>query len=611
VDIDKHNPKLNLREKIFKWFFLISDSYKIFISWISGLCSFFLIISIALSVLCFLFYIGFNYSPKVSEGLLSAFRLLFTMLFLSRYIPEVLRFKRSTTISLIFRILIFLFTFSVFLANTEMVNHQKIIWGLFYGNTPVLIAIALIGVSEMTGSIRLLSSIRIPPALILSSSFLLIIIIGSGLLLLPKAHTGQLSFTDSLFTAVSAVCVTGLTVVDTAAAFTVLGKIIILCLIQIGGLGIMTFTGFFSYIFTSTGSSFRNRLLLKEIFSAESLNNLFKLLVKIILITFLTEIAGALIIYASLGAQVENKLLVSLFHAVSAFCNAGFSTLSQGLFSPVVRNNNTMHISVSVLIILGGIGFPVLVNLYSFIRHMIITLIRKLQRNRTPLKPYNRNIATRLVLITTGILILSGAGMYYYFESVGSLNGLDNTDKVIASFFGSISARTAGFSMVDISLWSYPTIFLMMMLMWIGASPGSTGGGIKTTTFALALRSAWSNLRGRERLIVGNREIGSNTIARVLSIIFLSLTIIAAGFFSLLLSEPGRNPVHLLFECISAFGTVGLSLAGTGSFSDTGKLILIFLMFTGRVGPLTLFTGFILSYRKRHYRYPELEIIIN
>ena len=607
----KRNPKMKIREKFFKWFFLASDRYRALILWISGLCRFFLIISLVMFVLCFLFYIGFNYTPKTSEGLLSAFRILFLVIFLSKYIPELFSLKKTLGISLAFSALILLYALSVFLTNFNLVNHEKNFWHTFYGNTNVIVAIALLGITEILSLLKFLNTKRIPPALIFSSSFLLLILIGSGLLLLPKAHLGQLSFIDSMFTAVSAVCVTGLVVVDTATAFTMLGKIIILCLIQIGGLGIMTFTGFFSYIFTSSGSSFRDRLLLKEIFTAESLNNLFKLLAKIVILTFLTEIAGALIIYISLSWQVENRLMFSIFHSVSAFCNAGFSTLSEGLFSPAIRNNNTIHISVAVLIILGGIGFPVLVNVYSYIKRLVIIIIRKVQGSRIPLKPEKKNISTRLVLIMTGILILAGAGLYYFFENNTSLKGYDNSQKIISSFFGSISARTAGFNMVNISLWSYPTIFLMILLMWIGASPGSTGGGIKTTTFALAFKSVWNNIRGKELLILGNREVSSHTISRILSIIFLSIIIITTGFFCLLLSEPEKNPVHLFFECVSAFGTVGLSLADTGSFSNPGKIIVMLLMFIGRVGPLTLFTGFMLSYRKRYSRYPELEIIIN
>jgi len=252
-----------------------------------------------------------------------------------------------------------------------------------------------------------------------------------------------------------------------------------------------------------------------------------------------------------------------------------------------------------------------LVNVYSFFKHIIIIIIRKVSGRQIPVIPEQRNVSVRIVLFMTIFLILAGSFMYFFFESENSLHGMSNAQKFIVSFFGSVSARTAGFNITDISLWGYPTIFIMILLMWIGASPGSTGGGIKTTTLAIALGSVWNNIRGREQLQIGNREISSSTLVRVLSIIFLSLLIITAGFFGLLLSEPGKNPTHLLFECVSAFSTVGLSLADTATFSQAGKIVDILLMFVGRVGPLTLMTGFLISYHKKYSRYPEIDIIIN
>lgn len=372
----------------------------------------------------------------------------------------------------------------------------------------------------------------------------------------------------------------------------------------------MTFTGFFSYIFT-TGSTFRDKLLLKELFSAESMNNLLKLLTKILLLTFLIEIIGALIIYSSLEADHQDRILFSVFHAVSAFCNAGFSTLSGNLNSAGIKYNTTLQASVAILIILGGIGFPVLVNLYANLKHLVAIIIAKLQGKLNPLKPVKKNLTANIVLFTTALLIVGGAMLYYLFESEKSLKGMDLVHKIITSLFGSISARTAGFNMTDISLWGYPTVFMMIFLMWIGASPGSTGGGIKTTTFALAFRTAWNHIRGREKLKIGNREVNSSTITRVLTIIFLSILIISAGFFCLLLSEPGKDPAYLLFECFSAFGTVGLSLADSSTFTTAGKVIDIILMFIGRVGPVTLLTGFFVLSRIRYSQYPEIEIAIN
>jgi trk system potassium uptake protein len=604
------DENLKIRERFFKRLFLASDRLRSFLEWFIRLCRLFFILTLILFLITFLYYIGFANSEETILKLRSAFKSFFFILFLSKYLPLIFHLREKSLRSLVFEILVFLFAFFVFISNFNIVISNNAFWTFFFGNKALNGAIFIIAISEISGFARLISSINIPPALLFSISFFIIIITGAGLLLLPEAHTQSLTFLNSLFTSVSAVCVTGLVVVDTATSFTPLGKIIILCLIQIGGLGIMTFTGFFSYIFASS-SSFRDRLLLKEIFSSQSLENLFKLLTKIILWTFLTEIAGAFLIYSSLDMDSKNKIFFSIFHAISAFCNAGFSTLSDGLFSVNIRHNYSVQIIIALLVILGGIGFPVLLNIYSYFKHLIVVLIRTVLRKRIPVMHVQMNISGRIVIFMTMLLILAGTVLYFIFESENSLNGMDNTRKIIISFFGSVSARTAGFHVTDISLWGYPTIFLMILLMWIGASPGSTGGGIKTTTFFIAFRSAFNSIKGRHYLEIGNREIGSGTIIRVSSIIFLSILIITAGFFCLLLSEPGKNPVHLFFECVSAFGTVGLSLANTSSFSQTGKIVVILLMFIGRVGPLTLLTGLLVSYRKSYSRYPETDIIIN
>jgi len=605
-----YDDKETKREQRFKLLFKAGDLLRSSVVWMVKVSRVTFTITLILFFISFLFYIGFPTSEDNLKRLISIFRILFLILFFSKFFPELLSFRNKTPLSLVFELIVFLISGCVFLSNFGIVTSNKPLWAFFYGNIPMISAMFIISISEISEFARAVSSINIPPALLFSSSFLIIIFIGSGLLMLPRAHNIPLTFLDSLFTAVSAVCVTGLIVVDTATAFTPLGKVIIICLIQIGGLGIMTFTGFFSFIFTS-GSSFRDRLLLKEIFSSQSLDNLFKLLSKIILWTFFTEIAGAIIIYYSLGVDSENKILFAVFHSVSAFCNAGFSTLSDGLFSAGIRNNYPIQLAIAFLIILGGIGFPVLLKIYSFFKQIIVYLIRKILRKRIYSIHHQMNISGRMAVLMTFILIIAGTCFYYLFESGNSISSLSNGEKIIVSFFGSVSARTAGFSIVDITRWSYPTIFLMIVLMWIGASPGSTGGGIKTTTFAIAFRSAVNSIKGRQHLKIGNREISSSTITRVLAIIFLSLLIIISGFFCLLISEPTKDPAHLLFESVSAFSTVGLSMAKTSTFSHTGKVVLIFLMFIGRVGPLTLLTGFFLSNKVKYSRYPEIEIVIN
>jgi trk system potassium uptake protein len=606
----RDQKKLEQREHLFKLFFIISDWIKSSLKWIIHILQIVFVISIIMSLIALILFFGFNLPEETRGKLIAGFRILFMILLISKILLKILTFNKKNVVPSIFGMVVILFTLAVLLSNFGLVDINKPVWTLFTGRPAIIISIFVLGVSELSLLTGFLSAINFAPALLFSLSFLMVIITGAGLLMLPKSHTASLSLIDALFTSVSAVCVTGLIVVDTATAFTPMGKIIILSLIQIGGLGIMTFTGFFSFVFTS-GSSYSDRLMLKEIFSSESLDNLFKLLSKIILWTVMTEIAGAILIYYSLNAETDGKMFFSLFHSVSAFCNAGFSTLTSGLYTSGFNHNYSVQITVALLIILGGIGFPVLLEIYSFFRQVTVRIIRIVFNRRIMAIHSGMKISGKMAISMTIILLLLGTGLYFLFESGKSLEGMSYGEKLIISFFGSVSARTAGFNIIDLTLWGYPTIFLMIFLMWIGASPGSTGGGIKTTTFYIALKSTFNLIRGRQQLKIGNREIGSNTISRVLAIIFLSILIITIAFFCLLISEPDKNPVHLLFESVSAFSTVGLSIAGTSSFSFTGKIVLILLMFIGRVGPLTLLIGLFMSYRKQYARYPEVDIIIN
>jgi len=591
-------------------FFIAGDWYKLFLEFLFGLCRFVMIVALSAFILGLIFYIGFNNSEEITVGLRKGFRIIFLLTFFAEILPRLLTFKWENRLSQLFRLTILILLLLILFSNFNLINIGEYLKHLFIGNLQIVLGTLIIGVSALSGLQKAVSSVKISPGIIFSVSFLLIIFVGSGLLMLPKAHTGHLSFIDSLFTSVSAVCVTGLTVVDTATAFTIQGKIAIMCLIQIGGLGIMTFTGFFSFIFISA-SSFRDNLLLKELFSSETMTNLFSLLAKIILITFLTEALGALLIYSSLDMPKQDKFLFSAFHAVSAFCNAGFSTLSGNLYAADIRYNTTLQISVMILIILGGIGFPLLIGIYSNFKYFIKRILKKLQGKLKPIKPAKKDVARSIVLFMTFFLITAGALLYYHFESENSLDDMDNLHKIIISLFGSVSARTAGFNIIDLSLWSYPTVFMMIVLMWIGASPGSTGGGIKTTTFALAVMSSWNYIRGRQQLTLGNREVSSNTITRVLSIIIFSLALIGTGFFLMLITQPGKDPVKLLFECFSAYATAGLSIVDSSTLTTAGKIIDIILMFVGRVGPLTLLTGFLMTHSKRYSRFPEVEIVIN
>jgi trk system potassium uptake protein len=275
-----------------------------------------------------------------------------------------------------------------------------------------------------------------------------------------------------------------------------------------------------------------------------------------------------------------------------------------------VQTNYHLHSAIAILIILGGIGFPVLLTFYKYLKHLLWLFAMKLQHKR---KKFIRtiNINTTIVVATTSALLIAGTLFYYLLEKNTSMKGMDALQKLMVSFFGSVSARTAGFNVADITLWSYPTIFVMIFLMWVGGSPGSTAGGIKTTTFSVALLGVISFIRGKKNLEIGHRIVGTGTINRVLSVIFLSLLVIFSGFMGLLISEPAKNPVYLLFESFSAFSTVGLSIVNTATLTENSKLILIFLMFIGRVGPLTMLTAIFISQRKKYYKLPVQDLIIN
>ena len=602
--------RLSIRERIFKLIFVAGDKYKSMLRWLEDLSRFVLIISISLFLIGFLLYVGFIVSEESLTGIRAAFRILFVLIYFAKYIPELLAPGRIFNGSPVFRAIVFLLCTAVFIANFVSPDKPSSIWTHFRGTVPIIIALFLMTILKMSKLLRRISTVKIQPAMVFSIIFLIIIFIGTGFLMLPKANSQHVSFLDALFTSVSAVCVTGLEVTDTATSFTMMGQIIILILIQLGGLGIMTFTVFFSYIFTSS-SSFRDGILLTELFSSESMGSFYNILARIFLITLLTEVAGAILIYGVLEHDAADRIFFSVFHSVSAFCNAGFSTLSDGLATEGINRNGSLKIILSILVILGGIGFPVLLFVYRYTRYLFQVVLRKIRRRQKPIRPEQRNIPVRIVIATTVILILAGMGLFLLFEQNGSLSGKDTGMKLVDAFFGSVSARSSGFSSINVSLWSYPTVFMMMLLMWIGSSPGSTGGGIKTTTFAIALMSSWSYIRGREYLRVNNREISNDTIRRVLAIILFSLIFLTAGFLGLMVAEPDRNPVHLLFETVAAYSTTGLSLADPSTFTAAGKLIIVFLMFIGRIGPLTLLAGIFTAHGRRYSRYPEIDIVIN
>lgn len=403
------------------------------------------------------------------------------------------------------------------------------------------------------------------PVTSLAIGFLITILIGTVFLKLPLATTNNISFLDALFTATSATCVTGLIVRDTGAGFTLFGQIIILFLIQLGGLGIMTGAAFAFLIFKKIG--IKAGAGFKTILEEEYVSEVKKTIKFIILSTFILEAIGAILLFFIFGDGFN-----SIFHSIAAFCNAGFSLFKNNLEN--FRGDIFVNVIFSCLIILGGIGFLVIEDFYQK-----ITSFFKRQKAKFSLH-------SKIVLISTIFLILFGATLFYFFEKE-NLNFLSQKELVLISFFQSITARTAGFNTVDIGKLSSPTLFLLIFLMFIGAAPGGTGGGVKVVSLALIFLSIISFLKRKEEVVVFGRTIPKIKFRNVFILVLIYLSFCLVISILMLYTEKGDFE-GILFEVFSATGTVGLSTGITPHLTDIGKILITLSMFIGRLLPLSL-----------------------
>jgi len=436
---------------------------------------------------------------------------------------------------------------------------------------------------------------QLSPARIFIFSFALVILLGAMILWLPLAagKGGHLSFVDALFTSTSAVCVTGLTVVDTGKDLSFAGQMVTLLLFQTGGLGIITFsTVLFGLM--GRGISFKGREIVQSTFLHTPQRDLIVIAKWVLLSTFLIEGIGVLLLFIRFSMDFPPAVAFyqALYHAVSAFNNAGFSLFSDSLIG--YQSDILVNLTVSGLIVLGGIGFIVQFEVFNRLRGATKKL----------------SIHTRMVLLTTALLIVLGAVLFYLFEMNHMLKGKSAVTQMLISLFQSITPRTAGFNTVDIGLLTNATILVMMILMFIGASPGSTGGGIKTTSFTLLMLMIWNRMRGSDDVNVFNRTMPKEILIRTISIIFASafsvclitsILLFAGGTENLNPAQSRNYFVEYMFETISAFGTVGLSMGITPKMTDMQKLAITLMMFAGRVGPLTLAFSWHSSRRKITY----------
>lgn len=437
---------------------------------------------------------------------------------------------------------------------------------------------------------------KMPPSRILLLFFTLAILTGSFLLMLPAATTNgnDISYMTALFTITSAISVTGLSLVDVSKVFTPFGKLIILIYIQLGGLGLMTFS---SLIFLLIGKriTYHERKILKEDLNAETTGEVTDFIKKLIMIVFTIEFLGAILLALGFMRYMDPRkaMFYGVFHSVSAFCNAGFSLFTNSLEE--FAGNPLINLTIAGLIILGGIGFAVI---NSWITYVVT------KRKRF-------NLTSKMAIFISIILTLVGMGLFLILEyrnpeTIGNMNIFN---KLIASFFQSVTTRTAGFNSVPMGELNHGTIFLFCILMFIGASPGSTGGGIKTTTFGVIAFYVVGIVKGKEDIEVSNRRLSWEILNRALAILAISVAYVSIVILLMLVFDD-LGFEQTIFEVISAFATVGLSMGITAEMNLFSKILIVLTMLIGRLGPLTFALALGEQMKKKARRYPKENILI-
>lgn len=569
----------------------------------------------SLAMILLVYNLGFEQNENEIRYIHSFYILTISIGLISAVFQYFFKATRPKVRAVFVDILFFLYITNIVLVKFGIISPETTFTAIMMRNIFTYIAVIIVFIREIMNFTIDIRTTIVSAGQIFILSFLFIIILGTFLLLLPNATNSKISFIDALFTSTSAVCVTGLTIADTATYFTLLGQIIIIFLIQVGGLGIMTFASYFSYFFKG-GTSFNNQLMLQDMTNTETMEDVFLMLRRIILLTFLIELVGAIFVFHAINdietLDVSDKVFYSVFHAVSGFCNAGFSTFENGLCNPIIKFNYPLQVIIAFLIIFGGLGFPILYNVYRVVVNKIQNNIRKyILKKPKIIIPRLVSINTKIVIITTIILLIGGTVGYMFFEYDNTLQEHNFIGKIVVSFFSSTTSRTAGFNSVDFGQTGIQATLLIIFLMWIGASPASTGGGIKTSSFAISILNIIRLLKRKETLEFSNREISENSINRAYAIIVLSIFVIGTACFLLSITDSNLGLLNILFETVSAFSTVGLSRNVSPLLSEYGKIIIIITMFIGRVNMLTILSAIFGKISRDNYKYPNEKILIN
>lgn len=596
-----------LRQRVNLFIFENKDLIKKLMGWVVAISSIVTLVSL-------IYYHGFEHTAEQKKVLLDVNRSFFAVFILNFLVRLFFTIDR---IQLIKQSLLEVFLLTMVLVN--FVSYKffgfpiiaKIFEGLnIEGFEPyyvffIQMYLLLLIVLEAIKSVQNFGKIKLRPTTVFLLSFIGLILVGTALLMLPAVNTtgASLRFVDAFFTATSASCVTGLIVVDTANFFNAKGQLIIMILFQIGGLGIISFATFFA-TFMKKGVGLRQQSMLKTLFDNESLMGTVSLLRKVVFYTVSIELISTILIYSFWGdfefTSTSKRWFFSIFHGISAFCNAGFSLFSDGLYQAEVKHNYMLHLCIAVTIFFGSLGFPALRDIFE---------VRNVRERLS--KPWKKwKLSTQVAFYSSLILIAFGAIMFFGLERNTTLSDQAILPAVITSLFQSVTARTAGFNTVDFGMLSQPMLIIFIFLMFVGASSGSTGGGIKTSTFVVIFSAILATVTGKKEVTMGRRTISKDLIYKAFSVFIFSASFIFVSVVILTIAEPDLPVLSLVFEEVSAFATVGLSTGLTAELSDFSKVVLVVSMFVGRIGILSLAFSLSVPVRSNAYKYPNSHIMI-
>lgn len=535
---------------------------------------------------------GFNHSQENIQLLIFItrfFYLVFIFSFIIKYLlsKDKLQYLTSNALEGILILLVIYDGISYYLFGHPILEKLLIRLGIdnyrsIYHFFIQFFLLFFVGI-ELVKSINSVYTSRLKPTTLFILSFVILILGGGFLLTLPGCnYTGQwLNFVDAVFTSASASCVTGLTVVNTATFFNVKGQLVILFLIQLGGIGILTFASFFAS-FMKKGIGIKHQIAMNELLDAENMSGSYFLIKRILVMTFIIEALGAIGIYVLWGdfqfSSTGEKIYASIFHSISAFCNAGFSTLEYNFETPLATELYMLHIFMGVLIFFGGLGFPVIRDIFS-----------PMQLRDRLMHPWKEwKLSSKVAVYTSIVLIVLGMAAFYFFYADEKYADKSPIALIAITFFQSVNLRTSGFN--SINLENLPNILILISIfqMFIGASSASTGGGIKTSTFIVMMVAVIGTIRGKKEVSISNRTIAIELIYKAFAVVIFSGLFVLLATTLLTYFEPNLQPIRLAYEAVSAFATVGLTTGITSGLTDASKILLTISMFIGRVGIITL-----------------------